>query len=278
MNDRRRQMLGSLAGVSDLAVVLGSGLSGMVSHVNVERAIRYADIPDFPKPAVRGHPGRLLLCSMGRSRLLIFSGRFHLYEGGGMDRAGVIVALAAELGCRRILLTQAAGSLGRNLLPRSWMLPSDVMSLPPRELPRGPAPGVSGREPHRSPARLVSPRFRAEVGAAASRAAVQVYDGILFWTPGPAYETASEAVAASRLGADAASMSAMPELMAARRLGVEAACLSRITNHTCNVSRRRTDHGDVIRSGKRGIGELFMIITELIRHSSRSPVRAPCPE
>ena len=45
----------------DFAVILGSGLTNFFEEKNIISSISYEDLPDFPKPTVKGHPGKLVL-------------------------------------------------------------------------------------------------------------------------------------------------------------------------------------------------------------------------
>ena len=45
----------------DIAVILGSGLTNFFEDKNIISSISYEDLPDFPKPTVKGHAGKLVL-------------------------------------------------------------------------------------------------------------------------------------------------------------------------------------------------------------------------
>lgn len=257
MSDSTDRTLARLAGVPETAVVLGSGLTPAGRWPGLMEDVSYGDLEGFPVPTIEGHPGRLLLLGGSKRKILVFSGRTHLYENG---EPACIPRLASELGCRSILLTQAAGSLRPGLSPGSWMLASDIISLPwslCREIEK------PSDAPHRSPGPLLSPPFRAKVAGAAASAGVRAEDGVLYWTTGPNYETPAEARMAAGLGADAATMSPLPELIEARRQGLEAACLSWITNYAPNVSGAGTGHDGVVKMGRKGSGSLAEVIGAL---------------
>ena len=257
MEDNGAAVTARFRGRADLAVILGSGLSAMESLAEPVDSCLYGDFNDLQAPTVSGHPGRIFLLE---DRVLVFAGRSHLYEDGKPEAAAGPVRLAAALGCGRLLLTQAAGSLRAGLRPGSWMLAGDIVSLPfSRSRLALPGRSEAGNTP------LISGKFRGLVKRASLRAGIELEDGTLFWTPGPNYETAAEAIAAQRLGADAATMSPLPELVESARIGLEAACLSWITNHTANVSRSETGHEKVVRMGKRGAGTLLMIVQAVSR-------------
>ncbi len=299
LKNRIDQALFPFMGKADIAVILGSGLSVPEESVTPVESVSYKDIPGFVVPSVEGHPGRLLLLDGGCSGILLFAGRVHLYEGcnesgeqnvpgehDGIDPGGrnynsknpeIMVALAARLGCKRLLLTQAAGSLDPVLQTGTWMLADDIVSLPQRIFRGSMPPGgfsagtvhageiSTGAPPVFWPGSLLSEGFRGEIALAALGSKVPIRDGILFWTPGPNYETPAEAMMARSMGANAATMSPMPELLEAKRQGIEAACLSWITNFAPNVSRSGTDHSRVIGMGRRGSRMLLKIIMELSR-------------
>ena len=50
---------------AEVALVLGSGLGGVVDAVSDAIKISYTDLPGFPKPTVEGHGGQLVLGRIG---------------------------------------------------------------------------------------------------------------------------------------------------------------------------------------------------------------------
>ncbi len=241
-------------GAADTAVVIGSGLSPERWPGKVIAGAEYAAIEGMEVPSVEGHPGKILLLDTGCGRLLIFAGRVHFYEGAGWGNAGGCAAAAADLGCRRIILIQAAGSLKGSLPVGSWLLPSGIVALPWNN-----SPAASGARP------ALSPRLREKVASAMAETGLEVNGGILYWTAGPLFETPAEAAAAVLIGADAAAMSPLPELTEAARNGLEAVCLSYITNFAPNVSIGATGHMEVLEAGKRGAKSLFRLFPHLAK-------------
>lgn len=241
---------------AELAVVLGSGLGAFEKLVDIDREVPYRAFDGLGDPTVEGHRGRVILGRSEGRPLILFSGRFHCYEGLSLEEAGMPARIASELGCKRLLLTQAAGSLRRDLAVGSWMLATDIVSLPRRPITHGPG-GAAGLV-------LISDTFRLEIIDAARRRRARLREGILFWTTGPCYETPAESLAAVELGASAASMSGLPELAVARTVGLEAAVLSLITNHAPSVSGTGVEHGGVLREGEKGVLTLGEIVAGLL--------------
>jgi len=246
-----------LRGRAELAVVLGTGLSSLEDRYEIELSVPFEELPGLGAATAPGHPGMVAL--VRDLPLMLFLGRLHCYEGLSIDEAGRPARTAADLGCKRLLLTQAAGGLRRDPPVGTWILADDIVSFPPAV--RG---GVGGRRDGRPPCVLVSAPFRDEILGVARERSVELRRGTLFWTMGPTYETVSEARAALELGAAAASMSALPELVTARASGIEAAVLSLVTNHAPSVQAGPIDHESVTRRAAGGLDALAALIDGLL--------------
>ena len=66
---------------------------------------------------------------LGRKRVLVAQGRVHLYEGRTASEVTSIVRFMAETGVKRLILTNAAGSVNRLFDPGSWMMLTDHINL-----------------------------------------------------------------------------------------------------------------------------------------------------
>lgn len=49
----------------DYGIVLGSGLGGLVNEIQIEHALEYTSIPNFPVSTVKGHGGKLIFGKLG---------------------------------------------------------------------------------------------------------------------------------------------------------------------------------------------------------------------
>ncbi|MFX7895053.1 hypothetical protein ABTK48_20265, partial [Acinetobacter baumannii] len=61
----------------EVAVVLGSGWAGAVSHVQGGQHLSYAELPAFPQPKVEGHVNEVVVGSIGEQRVIFLRGRAH---------------------------------------------------------------------------------------------------------------------------------------------------------------------------------------------------------
>ena len=228
----------------ELAVILGSGLGRLAKEVASPTCLAYKDFPCFPAPPVEGHGGRLVAGKLAGRRILVFQGRPHLYQGLNAHQTTVTVRIAHALGCRGILLTNAAGGVNRNYRAGDFMLIADHLNL----MGDNPLRGVV-ENPFVDLTHLYRQDFYADLRAFIEGEGGVLHRGVLAALPGPSYETPAEISALGLLGADAVSMSTVPEAIMARYLGLEVAGISLIANPAAGLVGRPLDHQEVLATG-----------------------------
>jgi purine-nucleoside phosphorylase len=224
-------------------VVLGSGLGAFADSLAGAVRIPYRDIPGFPAPSVAGHGGALIAGMRAGARVLCLSGRVHLYEGHPPSRVVFGVRLLAALGCRAVLLTNAAGATRADWSPGSLVLLRDHINLTGQNPLAGPDEPPFPRFPDMSA--VYDPELRALAHEAARDAAIPLVDGIYAGVLGPSYETPAEIRMLSTLGADVVGMSTVHEAIALRHRGVRVGALSLVTNLAAGLAERPLDHAEV---------------------------------
>ncbi len=229
--------------VPDVGVVLGSGLGAFGDQLSGLQKISYGDIPHMPKSAVVGHAGNLCLGGVGSARVACLQGRVHLYEGHALDRATFGVRLLAALGCRAVVLTNAAGGVNESFSPGDLMLITDHLNLTARSPLIGPNPEGLPRFPDMTEAYDVPIREAAR--SAAKDSSVELCEGVYAALLGPSYETPAEIRMLRTLGADAVGMSTVIEVLALRHRGVRVGAMSCITNLAAGMSGAPLDHAEV---------------------------------
>src|SRR3954471_9071495 len=117
------------ADAADVAVVLGSGLGGVADRLQGARSAPYASLPGFPETTVAGHPGRLVSGTLAGRKALLLCGRVHGYEGYPASEVGFGVRVAAALGARTLIVTNAAGGVDATLAAGDIVLISDHINL-----------------------------------------------------------------------------------------------------------------------------------------------------
>jgi purine-nucleoside phosphorylase len=244
-------------------VVLGSGLGGLTKGISDAVSVPFQEIPGFPNPGVTGHSGRLIFGELEGCRVLLQAGRFHYYEGHSGDLVAAPIRLAARLGARFLILTNAAGGIAPHLVPGSIMLISDHLNL----MGRSPLAGevyleeVRTRDlaaPYDSTLQTRALELAGELGIPLSRG---VYAGVL----GPSYETPAEIRFLARAGAHAVGMSTVPEAVAAAALGLSVLGFSLITNRAAGLGGKVLSHSEVLETGRTSGGALGRLLRALIR-------------
>ena len=109
----------------DVAVILGSGLTNFFEPQNIIKEISYTDLPDFPQPSVKGHAGKLVLGEIGQRKVVCMYGRSHIYEGHEPHSLAKPIRVLKDIGCKLLIVTNAAGSLDETMPAGSLMAISD---------------------------------------------------------------------------------------------------------------------------------------------------------
>ncbi|HEX6767122.1 MAG TPA: purine-nucleoside phosphorylase [Polyangiaceae bacterium] len=236
-------LLPKLGEIPRFGVVLGSGLSEFAASLADPVRVPYATIEGFPRPSVAGHGGELVVGTSAGVRIACLSGRVHLYEGHTPSRVVFGVRLLAALGCRVVILTNAAGGIRPNLAPGSLVLVRDHLNL------TGSNPLVGVAEPPfpRFPdmTEVYSAELRTMAHDAAQASALALEEGVYAGLLGPSYETPAEIDMLERLGADVVGMSTVHEAIALRHRGVRVGAVSVVTNLAAGRAGRPLDHAEV---------------------------------
>ena len=99
------------SGVPRVGIVLGTGLGALAREIEAEATIPYPEIPYFPRSTVESHRGQLVCGRLAGQTLIAMEGRFHLYEGYSPWQVTFPIRVMKELGCRLLIVSNAAGGL-----------------------------------------------------------------------------------------------------------------------------------------------------------------------
>ena len=250
-------------GGADVAVVLGSGLGDFADHLGDAFTIPYSDIPQWPRPSVMGHAGKLVGGTVAGKRVLALSGRVHHYEGHAMDKVIFAVRALGRLGVKRIILTNAAGGISPNCARGALMVIDDHINFMGTNPLVGPNDERFGlRFPDMT--YVYSPRLRGLADEAARTLGMTIQHGVYVAVLGPSYETPAEIRAFRTLGADAVGMSTVPEAIAARHMGIEVLGISCITNAAAGVFPEPLHHAEVMETTQQVKGQFIGLLEGII--------------
>jgi purine-nucleoside phosphorylase len=232
----------------DVALILGSGLSGLADIIKDQTVVPYSQIEGFPQPERQlvGHAGNLVVGSLAGVRVAAFQGRVHCYQGFSAREAAYPVRLAHAMGAGTLFVTNAAGGIGPSLCVGDVVLISDHINLL-GDNPLVGWPGPDGGSPFVPMRDAYDPELReiALLSAAGSGMPLVprgTYAGLL----GPTYETPAEVAYLRAIGAEVVGMSTVPEVIAARALGMRVLGMSLVTNVAAGVG---LNHSEVVEAG-----------------------------
>lgn len=238
---------------AETAIVLGSGLGGFVESLPHDFSVEYEAIEGLPASRVPGHAGRFIVTKLAGCPLLVAQGRVHLYEGWSAHDVVKNIQLMHAIGIKKLLLTNAAGTLNKSFEPGSWMMLSDHINLLGTSPLRGGPNFIDMSE-------VYSLRLRRLFHEAAKVSRLTLHEGVYAAVQGPQFETPAEIRMLRAIGADAVGMSTVPEAIQARALGMEVAGFSCLTNWAAGLSPAKLSHEDVSSVGHEAAGQLIELL------------------
>lgn len=238
---------------AQIAIVLGSGLGCFADQIHNAVRIPYSQISGFPVSKVPGHEGAFITGTFAGRKILVASGRVHLYEGWTAHQVTTGVRLMHGLGIRTVLLTNAAGTLNTGFYPGTWMILCDHLNL------QGTSP-LEGAPNFVDCTTVYDVDLRKKFAAAAASVKVPLHVGTYAALRGPQYETPAEIRMLRFLGADAVGMSTVPEALQAHALGMRVAGFSCLTNWGAGLSPGTLDHSEVTTTGKQAAEAFIKIL------------------
>ena len=249
------------AGQHDFLAVLGSGWAHAASVLDATNEISVTDIPGFTKPSAIGHGGTLKSVSVGKSRVLLLTGRTHLYEGHGVNSVVHAVRTAAFAGCKTVVLTNAAGCLRQDWGVGATALISDHINL------TGFSPLTGADAPAPLHGRFVdlTDAYSLRLRTIAKSVDSNLHEGIYMGFHGPHFETPAEIRAARIWGADLVGMSTVMETIAARHMGMEVLALSLATNLAAGISGEKLSGDDVVAFGKASATRVGSLLANILK-------------
>jgi purine-nucleoside phosphorylase len=258
-----------------IGIILGSGLGNFATHVHDAVRIPYAEIPHFPQSTVVGHSGKLVIGHIEGIPVAVMQGRVHAYEGYPISEVAFPARVLGLLGCRTLIVTNAAGGIRTNLAQGAIVAISDHINLTGTNAALGPnesrfalVPGAGQRFFDMTTA--YSLRLRNLAIEEAGRQEFLLTEGIYLAVLGPSFETPAEIRAFRTLGADLVGMSTVHEVIVARHMGIEVLGLSLVTNMAAGIPAsgeeiaEAINHEEVIETGQRVEKQFTSLLTALV--------------
>jgi purine-nucleoside phosphorylase len=246
-----------------IAIILGSGLGSFADELRDAVAVRYEEIPHFPKSTAIGHAGRLVIGCVDGIPLAVMQGRVHLYEGYSAQQVAFPVRVLACMGVRAVVVTNAAGGINADYGKGALVVLRDHINLQGQNPLVGPNDDRLGlRHPDMTDA--YNAQFRRIAMEEARRIGGEVYEGVYAAVAGPSFETPAEIRFLRSIGADLVGMSTVPEVIAARHIGVEVLAISCVTNMAAGMTGEKITAEEVIETGARVRGKFLALLRAVL--------------
>jgi purine-nucleoside phosphorylase len=213
----------------EIGIVLGTGLGGLTTEIDIKYSIDYADIPNFAISTVESHSGKLLFGELGGKQVVAMQGRFHYYEGYSMQEVTFPIRVMKMLGIKKLFLSNASGGVNPAFDVGEIMIINDHIDLFPSHPLIGPnVDELGNRFPDMSQA-YDKNMVQIALDIAAEKN-IKVSQGIYAGLTGPTLETPAEYKYIRIIGADAVGMSTIPEVIVARHMDIPCFAISIITD------------------------------------------------
>ncbi len=251
----------------DVAVILGTGLGGLVEEIEVSAEIAYGDIPGFPLSTVESHAGRLLFGILGGKKVVAMQGRFHRYEGYSMQQIVFPVRVMHALGARTLIVSNACGGMNPLWKPGELMLLADHINL------LGDSPLIGPNDDSLGPrfpdmSQPYDEELRAVARTVASELRIVLREGVYVAVTGPNLETRAEYRFLRGIGADVVGMSTVPEVIAAVHMSMRVLGVSIITDACLPDALQAVDVAHIIATAAAAEPDLTRLVSAVLERMS----------
>jgi len=213
----------------ETAVILGTGLNSLAEIIENPVNINYKEIPGFPVSTAPMHEGKLIAGNIQNKNVIFMQGRLHFYEGYSMPEVIFPIRVLKALGVKKLILTNASGSLNKELLPGDLVLIEDHINL----MGTNPLIGENFEELGSRFPSMNDPYDKQMRNAALSISKENSFDlksGVYVAVSGPSMETKAECLMMAKMGADLVGMSTVPEVIVGIHSGMKILAVSAVTN------------------------------------------------
>lgn len=246
----------------EVGIILGTGLGGLATKIEVEKELEYTEIPNFPISTVEGHSGKLIFGKLGGKNVVAMKGRFHFYEGYNMQQVTFPVRVMKFLGIKTLFVSNASGGMHPEFEIGELMIINDHINLLPNPLIGSNINELGPRFPDMSQPydhKLI--KMAEEV---AKELGIRVQQGCYVGTTGPTFETPKEYQYFRIIGGDAVGMSTVPEVIVARHMNIPVFAMSIITDLGVPGKIVEVSHEEVQEVGKKAEAKMTQIMTKLL--------------
>lgn len=248
----------------EIGVVLGTGLGKLIHEISIEKEIAYSEIPHFPEATVEFHSGKLIFGDLSGKKVVVMSGRFHLYEGYNSWEVTYGIRTMHGLGIKNLLISNAAGAINLNYKKGDLMLIEDHINL------QGSSPLAfkSANDFGNIFADMLEPYSKyvnSKIVEVAKKENIKLHTGVYASVLGPQLETRAEYRMLQILETDAVGMSTVPEVIVAKQLNLPCAAISVLTDECDPKNLQPVNIAEIIAIAGEAEPKMITLFKEVIK-------------
>lgn len=247
----------------EFGIILGTGLGKLAEEIEIEKAISYSNIPNFPISTVEFHRGKLIFGTLGGRKVVAMQGRFHYYEGYSMQQITFPIRVMKALGIQKLFVSNASGALNPGIKKGSLAILADHIDLMPDNPLRGNNNEYYGvRFPDMS--RPYDTQMIAQGLEIARKHGFEITQAVYVGTPGPNLETRAEYKYMRIIGGDIVGMSTVPEIIVANHAQLPVFAISVVTDEGYHEDLQPVSLQEIVAVAAEAEPKLTIILKELI--------------
>src|SRR6056297_1218436 len=248
----------------EIGIILGTGLGQLLNEIKIEIEVSYNHIPHFPTATVEFHKGKLIFGELEGKKVMVMQGRFHMYEGYTMQDVTFPVRIMHQLGIKKLLVSNASGSVNLEFKKGELMLIDDHINL------LGDSPlafkGVSQMgERFVDMSAPYDTEMNQTFETIAKKERITLHKGVYAALLGPQLETRAEYRMLQVLGADAVGMSTVPEIIVANHLKLPVSAISVITDEGDPDNLKPVNIDEIIAMAEKAEPNMIKLFKEVVK-------------
>lgn len=248
----------------EIGIILGTGLGQLIAEIEIEAEVNYNHIPNFPTATVEFHKGKLIYGTLEGKKVVVMQGRFHVYEGYTMQDVTYPVRVLHQLGIKRLLVSNASGSVNLDYKKGDLMLLDDHINL------IGDSPLAFKGVEHMGERFVdMSAPYDKTMNDLFEKIAreyvITLHKGVYAAVLGPQLETRAEYRYLKIIGADAVGMSTVPEVIVANHLKLPVAAVSVVTDEGNPDDLKPVNIQEIIEIAHKAEPQMITLFKELIK-------------
>jgi purine-nucleoside phosphorylase len=267
VQDATRRIRSQWPGEPRVGLVLGTGLGALAREIEAEATIPYPEIPYFPHSTVESHRGQLVCGKLAGHTVMAMEGRFHLYEGYSPWQVTFPIRVMKELGCRLLIVSNAAGGLNPLYDKGDLIVIEDHINLMAMNPLIGPNDDRLGPrfpdliEPYDRWLQKLALQVALDLNIVARR-------GVYVAVVGPNLETRAEYRWLRGIGADVVGMSTVPEVLVAVHAGMKVLGFSIVTDLCLPDALQPVSIEEIIAVANEAEGKLRILVRGVLERWS----------